>query len=95
MKFSSAFVVAMLMTTSSGISLDKEALTQKISDATQSTLDNAVKDVLKIASDNEPFEKPCAIHTSVVHHVDSGLPVVAPSAVIAPSVYHPTVVPVP
>ena len=49
---------------------------------------------MKIASGTEPFEKPCATHTSVVHHIDSGLP----GAVVAsvnPVVYHPTVVPVP
>jgi hypothetical protein len=51
MKFSKVFVIAALMTSSSGISLDKEALAQHqskgVSEGTQNIIDGAVDDVLK------------------------------------------------
>jgi len=48
------------------------------------TIDDSVKDVLKIASGGDPFEKPCATEHSTVHHIDSGYP----GAVVVP---HPVV----
>jgi len=51
MKFSKVFVIAALMTSSSGISLDKEVLAQHqskgVSEGTQNIIDGAVDDVLK------------------------------------------------
>ena len=85
MKFSKVFVIAALMSTSSGISLEKaSSLTQRIPTETMKTIDDSVKDVLKIASGGDPFEKPCATEHSTVHHIDSGYP----GAVVVP---HPVV----
>ena len=51
MKFSKVFVIAALMNSSSGISLDKEVLAQHqskgVSEGTQNIIDGAVDDVLK------------------------------------------------
>ena len=51
MKFSKFFVIAALMSTSSGISLEKEVLAQHqskgVSEGTQAVIDSAVDDVLK------------------------------------------------
>ena len=59
------------------------------------TIDDSVKDVLKIAAGDEPFEKPCATEHTTVHHIDSApRAIVVPHPVVAPIV-HPTVVPVP
>jgi hypothetical protein len=51
------------------------------------TIDDSVKDVLKIASGGEPFEKPCATEHTTVHHIDSGYPSY-PGTVVVP---HPVV----
>jgi hypothetical protein len=46
MKYTSLFVVAMLMSTSSGISLEKEEV-GGVSEGTQKIIDGAVNDVMK------------------------------------------------
>ena len=108
MKFSKAIVLAALMSTSSGISLGKEALAQHqskgVSEGTQKVIDSAVDDVLKSVGQTSASSEAESAPSSD-SKVESGSEaaaaaekIVAVKAGINPymgSHYYPTVVPVP
>ena len=77
------FVIAALVCSASAIKGDGEG----VSAGAQDIIDDAVGDVLKIASGKAPFEYPTVSSSSVVHHV-----VGSPYAVPIP-VAHPVAVP--
>merc|ERR1711865_648952 len=100
MKYTSIFVVAMLMSTSSGISLEKEAT--GVSEGTQKIIDESVNDVMKSVSQTEGkaessadagSEKVVVTGNKRVITSPYGSPYVTHPYAAHP--YYPTVVPVP
>merc|ERR1711865_236695 len=103
MKYTSIFVVAMLMSTSSGISLEKEAT--GVSEGTQKIIDESVNDVMKSVSQTEGKAETSADakagsegivvtgNKGVITSGPYGSPYVTHPYAAHP--YYPTVVPVP
>ena len=102
MKYTSLFVVAMLMSTSSGISLEKEA--KGVSEGTQKIIDGAVDDVMKSVGQTASSTEGKADASAEAKAGSEGVVVVGNKRVVsspyvahpyAAHPYYPTVVPVP
>ena len=87
MKFSqsAALILALFLADSQAIKIDELSQMNKFNEDTQSAVENAVKDVLKISKLKEPFEDNSVVVNHHHHHVTTAAPRV---------VYVPTPVPV-